>query len=55
MNSHIISSQTVSELKALVTEVESLQDCQVFIGLDYTQEIRLTDLQNRINQIIKQI
>ena len=55
MNETIIKSTTVTELKALVTEVEALQDCQVFIGLDYTQEVRLTDLQRQINNLIKQL
>ena len=55
MNETIIKSQTVTELKALVTEIEALQDCSVAFGLLYEQEVRLTDLQRQINNLIKQI
>ena len=55
MNETIIKTNTIKELKWLVTEIEALQDCSVAFGLLFEQEVRLTNLQNRINLIIKKL
>jgi len=52
MNETIIKSTTISELKSLVKEVKELQDCEIAFGLLYEQQIRLNDLQNKINKLI---
>jgi hypothetical protein len=55
MNETIINSNTISELKSLAKEVQELQDCKICFGLLYEQEVRLSDLQNRIIKIISKL
>jgi len=52
MNDTIVKSETISELKSLVREVKELQDCEMAFGLLLEQQIRLNDIQERINQLI---
>lgn len=55
MNETIIKTNVVSILKQLVKEIEELQDCNIAFGLNFEQEVRLSNFQKEVNQIIKGI
>lgn len=55
MNSHVIPSQTVAELKRLNGLISELELLKSAIGINSDQEIRLRESKERLTKIIEKL
>jgi hypothetical protein len=55
MNSHIIPSATIAKIKKLNIEIQGLRDVRALVGLKPRQELNLTNKENKLSKILKQL
>lgn len=55
MNSHVIPSITITKLKKLNLDIEALRTTKNAFGLKPKQEIKLTNKENKLTKILKQL
>jgi hypothetical protein len=55
MNSHIIPSATIAKIKKLNIEIEGLREVRAFAGLKPKQALKLTNKENKLSKILKQL
>jgi hypothetical protein len=55
MNSHIIPSATIAKIKKLNIEIQGLREVRDFAGLKPKQALKLTNKENKLYKLLKQI
>jgi len=55
MTNHVIKSETITELKQLVLDIESLELLSHAYPLNYEEQTKLTECRENLNNLIKKL
>jgi hypothetical protein len=55
MNHTLVKPQTIAKIKKLNTEIQGLREVRDFVGLKPKQALKLTNKENKLSKILKQL